>query len=174
MSILRVYTDGSSSANGRKNCTSGCGVYFLETDERLSLTSSRASLLCGVELQVESNNVGELLGILTALVHCKDKDQDLVIYTDSMYCLNSITMWSPSWIERGWITAGGTPVKNKEIIRKILHEKSKFKSVYFKHVRAHKKEPDDKDSDEWRDWHGNDVADKLATDAVHKKVIFYI
>jgi ribonuclease HI len=162
-----VYTDGSSSSNGKKNCVSGCGVYFLDGDEKWSLTSIQASKMCGIELPVQSNNVGELLGILVALVCCEDKTTDLVIHTDSMYCLNSITLWTPSWVERGWITSNGTPVKNKELIQRIVKEKSKFKSVYFKHVKAHTKEPTDKDSDEYRDWYGNYVADNLATRSVH-------
>ncbi len=80
-------------------------------------------------------------------------------------------MWYQSWMKNNWITAGGTPVKNKEIIRKILQEKGKFKNVYFKHVRGHKKEPEDKTSEEWELWQGNDIADHLATKSVHFKEI---
>lgn len=165
--VIRVFSDGSSSANGKPHCLSGCGVYIENTDERLSYTSQEASDKCGIILDGHSNNVGELLGILVAMVHVQDKSVELLIHTDSMYCLNSITLWYQSWMKNNWITAGGTPVKNKEIIRKILQEKGKFRNVYFKHVKGHKKEPEDKDSEEWKLWRGNDLADHLATKSVH-------
>lgn len=168
-SVIKVFTDGSSSRNGKENCLSGCGIYIVNTDERLSLTSQEASEKCGVKLEGHSNNVGELLGILVAMVHIQDKSVDLLIHTDSMYCLNSITIWCQSWMKNNWVTAGGTPVKNKEIIRKILQEKGKFRNVFFKHVRGHKKEPEDKTSEEYELWYGNDVSDQLATLSVHGK-----
>ena len=115
--VIKVFTDGSSSANGKSSCLSGCGVYIANTDERLSFTSQEASDKCGIKLEGQSNNVGELLGILVAMVHIQDKTVELLIHTDSMYCLNSITLWCNNWMKNNWITAGGTPVKNKEIIR---------------------------------------------------------
>jgi ribonuclease HI len=162
---MKVYTDGSSSANGKKNCLSGCGVYFPETQQKLSVNSQEASRICGVELKGHSNNVGELLAILLAMTTVTDKTCELVIHSDSMYCINSLTVWYKSWKKNNWITAGGTPVKNKEIIQKILEEKEKFQFVFFKHVKAHRVEPL-VTSREWEDWHGNDTADSLATNSL--------
>lgn len=170
MEVIRVYTDGSSSSNGKKNCLSGCGVYFLDQDVGLSLSSQEACDKCSFTLEGHSNNVGELLGILVALYHVTDKTRELVIHSDSMYCINAITVWHHNWATRGWITAGGTPVKNKNLIKRILDEKKKFKGVFFKHVKGHALEPEDKTSEKWRDWYGNDQADKLATGSVHGRV----
>jgi ribonuclease HI len=167
--VIKVFTDGSSSANGKAHCKSGCGVYIENTDEKLSYTSDDAARICGITIDAHSNNVGELLGILVAMVHIKDKSVELLIHTDSMYCLNSISLWWQNWIKNNWVTASGSPVKNKEIISKILQEKGKFKNVFFKHVKGHAKEPVDKNSDEWRCWYGNDQADSLATSSVHLK-----
>ena len=166
MDLVRVYTDGSSSKNGRKDCTSGCGVYFSSSDVKLSINSSEAYKLSGMPIGIQSNNVGELQGILMALIHQTDKSVEMIIHSDSMYCINSISVWNKAWAKNNWITAGGTPVKNKELIQKILDEKSKFKGVYFKHVKGHAKEPDDIYSEEHRDWYGNDTADYLANKAV--------
>ena len=165
--IIKVFTDGSSSANGKKHCLSGCGVYYPHNNEQLSLTSQQAADKCNIECEIHSNNVGELLGILVAMMHIQDKSVELLIHTDSMYCLNSLSIWWQSWSKNNWITAGGTPVKNKKIIQKILHEKGKFKGVYFKHVKAHRQEPNQQNTEEWEIWQGNDIADKLATQSVH-------
>ena len=35
--------------------------------------------------------------------------------------------------------------------------------ISFQHIRSHQKEPVDKNSDEYRHWYGNMMADKLAT-----------
>jgi len=40
--------------------------------------------------------------------------------------------------------------------------------VIYRHVTAHQAEPEDKTSNEWLLWHGNDMADKLATDGAKK------
>jgi ribonuclease HI len=165
--VLRVFTDGSSSKNGKKNCTSGCGVFYPDQDVKLSLTSQEASDKCGIELEGHSNNIGELLGILVALVHVTDKTRELMIYTDSMYCINSLSVWYRNWKLNGWKTAEGKPVKNKNLIMKILEEKTKFRSVFLVHSRGHQREPLDKSSVEWFLWYGNDIADELATRAVH-------
>lgn len=167
--LVKVFTDGSSIANGKPNCISGSGVFFPGSSIEYSLSSTEASKLCDVVLEVQSNNVGELLGILIALVTVKDKSKELMIYSDSMYCINSICVWSKNWAKNNWITSGGTPAKNKGILQKILEEKSKFKAVYFKHVRGHKNEPEDKFSEEWFNWNGNDKADRLAFYSIRER-----
>lgn len=160
--LVKVFTDGSSIANGKPECISGSGIYFPDSGVEISMNSTEASKLCDIPLEYKSNNVGELLGILLALILTEDKSKELMIYSDSMYCINSICVWSKNWAKNSWITSGGSPVKNKGILQKILEEKAKFKAVYFKHVRGHKKEPEDKNSEEWFNWFGNDKADRLA------------
>lgn len=165
MSII-VYTDGSSSKNGKKDCLSGCGIFFPDTNKRISINSKDASELCGIKLKSHSNNVGELLAILVAMVTVEDKNCELVIHSDSMYCINSLTVWYKSWQKNNWVTASGSPVKNKEIIQKILEEKEKFNFVFFKHVKAHTSEPLTTDSFRWNDWYYNKIADSLANSSI--------
>ena len=159
-----IFTDGSSIANGKSNCVSGCGVYFAEEDISISLSCKKASEYCNIPIQIESNNVGELMGILVALTIAKEKDveQTTVIYSDSMYCINSVTNWWKNWEKNDWNTSNGTPVKNKEIIQRIIKEISHFQDLTFKHVKGHKKEPQETDTEEFFLWNGNNKADRLA------------
>lgn len=161
--MVKVFTDGSSYKNGKSDCIAGCGVYVTDSDTRISMCVEDVAELLDFKLTVQSNNVGELMGILLALYSIKDKSQEITIYSDSQYCINSIVSWSKSWAKNNWITSGGTPVKNKELIIRILEEKAKFKFVFFVHTRGHQKEPVDKDSVEYFNWMGNDIADQLAT-----------
>ena len=52
-------------------------------------------------------------------------------------------------------------IKNVEIIKK-LYETYKRQRIKFVHINSHLKEPSNRNSVEWRLWHGNDMADRLA------------
>lgn len=43
----------------------------------------------------------------------------LAIYLDSQYVLKLINLWLPKWKAQGWVTQGGEPVKNRELIEQI-------------------------------------------------------
>ena len=62
-----------------------------------------------------TNNIMELTAIIEALklvkYPCKIK-----IYSDSAYVVNAFLQgWIYNWIKKGWKTADGKPVKNKEL-----------------------------------------------------------
>lgn len=164
MAII-AFTDGSSSHNGKKNCKSSCGVYIPGVSPRsYSLTVEEACELVNFKFNGKhSNNIGELMGILVALILTKDED-DVIIYSDSQYCINSITSWYKKWEVNSWMNSSGKPVANKELIKEILKNK---KNTFFMHVKAHTKEPP-RDDPEYFKWFGNNEADRLAGEAITK------
>lgn len=163
---IEIFTDGSSIGNGTKTSRAGCGVFIVD-GESYSLSVSKVADLIKFEHSTKNtNNTGELFAILLALHAVKDKTLELIIYSDSMYCINSVCVWYKKWIQNGWISSTGSPVKNKEIIEAIILEKAKFKSVFFIHVKAHKTPPVDKNSKEFYLWNGNDKADMLAKTSI--------
>ena len=172
--MIKAFTDGSSKGNGKKNCLAGCGVYYPNgitsgENKPVSISMQLSEAIKEVKYNGSlnnTNNTGELMAILLALYCITQKETDLMIYSDSMYCINSIVIWSKGWIKNGWIASTGSPVKNKEIIQRILEERKKFKNVAFIHVKAHRKAPP-KDSEDYLIWYGNDQADHLATNSVH-------
>lgn len=167
--MVKIFTDGSSYKNGKPDCIAACGIFIHDTDSRFSMCVEDAAEAFNFKLTgKQSNNVGELMGILAGLCLVENKSQEIIIYSDSQYCINSISLWSKNWAKNNWITAGGTPVKNKELIMRILEEKEKFKFVFFVHVKGHKKEPIDKTGEDYFLWNGNFIADQLATEATKK------
>lgn len=160
--MVNVFTDGSSYKNGKPECVAGCGIFIVEGDVRISLCVEDAAKMFDFKLTNQSNNVGELMAILVGLCSIEDKSQEVTIYTDSTYCINSIVTWSKSWIKNNWVNSTGGKVKNKELIIRILEEKEKFKFVFFVHVKGHKTKPKDETSEEYFLWNGNDISDKLA------------
>lgn len=61
-----------------------------------------------------TNNVGELTAILEALR--SHDDEDVEIQYDSEYAVKSVTIWGPSWRQRGIMSEK----KNHEIIGEVM------------------------------------------------------
>jgi ribonuclease HI len=164
--IVNVFTDGSSIRNGKPDCQAGYGVYF-SPNNSLNVSGPMVGILG--ELEPPSNQKAELKAIQVALeIVCKMSDiGELYIYSDSKYSIQCATTWIKSWKKNGWKTASGGNVKHKKIISGISDTldtlKAKGTSVKFIHINSHQKAPADKSSREYFIWHGNEMADRLAS-----------
>ena len=130
---MRVFTDGSCTSNGRKGAKAGYAVWF---PDHPSWSSARRV----PDNEDQTNNRGEMSAILLAVMTLEDHgetDCDLVVYSDSEYCINCLTSWLPGWINKGWKTAAGKDVQHQDLIKDITSRLSKFKSHRFVHVKAH-------------------------------------
>jgi len=149
-----IFTDGSCINNGKQLSCGGYGVFFGDNDERNVAKKAEGKT---------TNNKEELKAILHALkIIQKDPKNKYVIYSDSQYSINAITIWSKNWAKKNWRKSDGKPVENKEIISEAYEIYNNLNNVKFIHVRSHKKAPTDKSSTEYKIWYGNDMADKLA------------
>ena len=83
-----------------------------------------------------SNNVCELTACLRAILSIKDfknfdrLNDSILIYTDSKYVINCITLWYDNWAKNNWKTSNGLDVKNLDLIKK-LYNLVKSKDVSF-------------------------------------------
>src|SRR5688500_13012539 len=57
----------------------------------------------------------ELSGAIAALQHVANQPGPVAIYTDSTYLIQGITQWVWGWRKRGWKTAQGGDVMNREL-----------------------------------------------------------
>jgi ribonuclease HI len=83
-----------------------------------------------------TNNMGELTAVLDLLQQTSDLDEDLLIYCDSTYVINSITKWMPGWKRRNWRKGDGKPVQNVEIM-KAIDAAMQGRRVRFEWVKGH-------------------------------------
>ena len=83
-----------------------------------------------------TNNMGELTAVLDLLQQTASAGEDLLIYCDSTYAINSITKWMPGWKRKGWRKGDGKPVQNVEIM-KALDAAMQGRQVRFEWVKGH-------------------------------------
>ncbi len=62
-----------------------------------------------------TNNKMELGGAIAALTHLAEMPGTVTVYTDSTYVIQGITKWLHGWRARGWKTATGQDVLNRDL-----------------------------------------------------------
>ena len=113
-----------------------------------------AALLCwrGVERELAggepatTNNRMELMAAIAALEALKEPCE-VVLTTDSQYVRQGITEWMPGWLRRGWKTAGGEPVKNRDLWER-LHAAATRHAVDWRWVKGHAGHPENERVDQ--------------------------
>ncbi len=145
--MIKIYTDGACSGNPGPG---GWGYVILENGELQSGNGSESQT---------TNNRMELTAAIKAL-ECARKDESLHLYTDSTYLQKGITEWIVNWKKNNWITSSKKPVSNKDLWIKIDQLNLEL-DIKWNWVKAHQ-------SDNSDDSFYNNMADELATGAIHK------
>lgn len=103
-SRIIVFTDGAAKGNPGPG---GWGAIVVTPDERV--------VELGGGAPHTTNNRMELSGAIAALRHVAGRPEPVAIYTDSTYLIQGITQWIWGWRRRGWKTAEGADVLNREL-----------------------------------------------------------
>lgn len=139
MAIL-LYTDGAATMrkeNGEYVREAG-GWAFAEVDCNSNILYSTNG-----HFDKSTNNECELTAIYEAIAYGIKKNmdggtaEDLVVYSDSAYCINIFTQWAKNWEQNGW-TRGRKheKIENLEIIKKTW-ELVKNNTIVFVKVKGH-------------------------------------
>jgi len=147
---LIAFCDGSSIDNGKPNCRCGFAVvwpYHPDFDSSVKIREGQ-----------KTNNRAEYSALYHTMVLADTIDPEggktLIVYTDSMLLINSLTKWIEGWKKNHWKKADGYPVLNQDLL-KLLDEKRKKRNLVLRHVRAHT------GKDTWEaKW--NDKVDRMA------------
>ena len=103
-SQIIVFTDGAAKGNPGPG---GWGAIVVTPDRRVTELGGGSPHT--------TNNRMELGGAIAALQHIASLPGRVAIYTDSTYLIQGITQWVWGWRKRGWKTAQGTDVLNREL-----------------------------------------------------------
>ena len=136
-----IYTDGACSGNPGPG---GWGAILMYKGAKKEISGA---------MKNTTNNIMEITAVLEAL-KCLKVESDVQVYSDSAYVVNAFKQgWIYNWIKKGWKTAGGESVKNKELWQE-LYALTKKHTVEFIKVKGHS------------DNEFNNICDEMARNAI--------
>lgn len=139
---VEIHTDGSCLGNPGPG---GWGAVLRHQGRERELSGGEA---------LTTNNRMELMAAIMALEALNEACR-VTLHTDSQYVRQGITEWMANWVRRNWKTAGGDPVKNRDLWER-LHAANQRHTVEWRWVKGHSGDPD------------NERVDVLARDAAMK------
>lgn len=137
-----VFTDGAAKRNPGPG---GWGVVIVTPDGHVTELGGGAALT--------TNNKMELTGAIQALTRLAGVSGPLAVYTDSTYVIQGIEQWVHNWRRRGWKTATGGEVMNRELWEALsgLTAARPVRSIAWHYVRGHTGIPGNERVDEIAD-----------------------
>jgi ribonuclease HI len=137
-----VFTDGAAKGNPGPG---GWGTVVVTPDGEVTELGGRVAHT--------TNNRMELTGAINGLTACGDADGPVAIYTDSTYVIQGITQWIWGWRKRGWITASGGEVLNRDLWERLgaLVDGRGKGGIVWHYVRGHNGTPGNERVDEIAD-----------------------
>lgn len=148
-----VFTDGAAKRNPGPG---GWGAVVVTPGGRVTELGGGAALT--------TNNKMELTGAIQALTRLQTTSGPVAVYTDSTYVIQGIEQWVHNWRRRGWKTATGGEVMNRELWEALsrLTAARAPRSIAWHYVRGHTGIP------------GNERVDEIADAfAVQSRVALY-
>ena len=137
--MIIVFTDGAAKGNPGPG---GWGAIILTPEQHVTELGGGSPHT--------TNNKMELGGAIAALRYVADRPEPVAIYTDSTYLIQGITQWVWAWRKRGWKTAQGGDVLNRDLWEELsaLTGARDRGSVDWRWVRGHVGTPGNERCDE--------------------------
>jgi ribonuclease HI len=134
-----VFTDGAAKGNPGPG---GWGAIVVTPDGRVTELGGGSPYT--------TNNKMELSGVIGALEHVAGREGPVAIYTDSTYVIQGISQWVWAWRRRGWKTATGGDVLNRDLWERLssLVSTRGTGSIDWRWVRGHAGTPGNERVDE--------------------------
>ncbi len=106
---ILIFTDGACSGNPGRG---GWGAIIVQPEGQVTELGGPADHT--------TNNRMEMAGTIQSLEHLKNVPGLIHLHTDSVYVIRGITQWVFGWKKRGWKTAEGGEVANKDLWEVLL------------------------------------------------------
>ncbi|KAK1960809.1 ribonuclease H-like protein [Colletotrichum sublineola] len=121
-SEMLVFVDGACSNNGSPNAVGGCGFVFKSREGGSISFRLEGRGADGRAYQMTSNRaeLRAALAVLKFRAWDGEGFQSVVVATDSEYVASGATDWIRGWVEKGWRSSKGGPVKNRDLWEALL------------------------------------------------------
>jgi ribonuclease HI len=115
---ITIYTDGAAKGNPGPG---GYGAVMLSGPHRKEISEG---------FRLTTNNRMELMSVIVALESIKTEGQNVIIYSDSKYVVDSV---EKGWVF-GWVKKGFKDKKNVDLWKRFLkiYPKHKIKFIWVK------------------------------------------
>ena len=137
--FLIVFTDGAAKGNPGPG---GWGVVIATPDGHVTEL--------GGGTPHTTNNQMELSAAIAALRRLRATPGRVALHTDSTYVIRGIREWIRGWRRRGWTTADGKPVLNRDLweqLDSLVAERGRG-AIEWRYVRGHTAVPGNERADE--------------------------
>ena len=134
MKEVEIHTDGSCLGNPGPG---GWAAVLRHQGRERELSGGEA---------LTTNNRMQLMAAIMALEALTEPCQ-ITLQTDSQYVRQGITEWMANWVRRNWKTAGGDPVKNRDLWER-LHAAKQTHKIEWRWVKGHSGDPDNERVDQ--------------------------
>ena len=156
--MIKIFTDGSTKIKNKKGFSNKGGFGYVVYQDNI--------IIDAFSKQVENttNNEMELTALITAIEkYGTSETWDCpIIYSDSMYAINCLTLWGQTWKNNQWKKSNNQTIENLELVKKgiSLLDSGNY-NVEIQYCKGH------------NGIEGNELADKLATREITVEEILY-
>lgn len=131
---VEIHTDGACSGNPGPG---GWGAVLSWGAKEKELSGGEA---------LTTNNRMELTAAIESLESLK-RPMTVILWTDSQYLRQGITLWLAGWRARGWRTADKKPVKNQDLWERLDAARLRHR-VEWRWLKGHAGDPLNERADE--------------------------
>ena len=122
-----IYTDGSAHPNPGPG---GFGVVVCDDDNNIIHLYSK-------QTNNTTNNREEIKAILWSLLTYGKSNEEVIVYSDSNYCVQTFTNWMFGWARNGWIKSDKKIPENLDLIQAYYNALNEGYKINLKKVKGH-------------------------------------
>ena len=122
-----IYTDGSAHPNPGPG---GFGVVVCDDNNNIIHLYSK-------QTNNTTNNREEIKAILWSLLTYGKSNEEVIVYSDSNYCVQTFTNWMFGWARNGWIKSDKKIPENLDLIQAYYDALNEGYKINLKKVKGH-------------------------------------
>ena len=122
-----IYTDGSAHPNPGPG---GFGVVVCDDNNNIIHLYSK-------QTNNTTNNREEIKAILWSLLTYGKSNEEVIVYSDSNYCVQTFTSWMFGWARNGWVKSDKKIPENLDLIQAYYNALNEGYKINLKKVKGH-------------------------------------
>ena len=150
--MFELYVDGSCSGNGEKENFGGIGVVLVKDNKVVKEYSKPVFNTTNNRTEMKA----VILAIQIAKVLNRNVPQEIIIYSDSMYVVQTVNNWMFNWASKGWKKADKKEPENLDLVQTLYQLMQFERAIKVEKIKGH-------NGHEF-----NELADDLATRGTKK------